>query len=64
MLVLNRENSFLFLSSHTHGVQPHALQNLVHDKRWKQIEAGELGVKHQNDSRILPAGIYVAAKSY
>lgn len=62
--VLNRENSFLFLSSHTHGVQPHALKNLVADKRWKDVTPGELGVKHQNDGRILPAGIYVAAKSY
>ncbi len=62
--VLNRENSFLFLSSHTHGVQPEALRNLVMDKRWKSIAPGELGVKHQNDSRILPAGMFVTAKSY
>lgn len=62
--VIQKENSFLFLSSHTHGVQPEALKNLIHDKRWKEIQTGELGVKHQNDSRILPAGIYVAAKSY
>lgn len=62
--VLNKENSFLFLSSHTHGVQPEALKNLVFDRRWKQVNPGELGVKHQNDARILPAGIYVTAKSY
>ncbi len=62
--VLNRENSFLFLSSHTHGVQPEALRNIIMDKRWKVIEPGELGVKHQNDPRILPAGMYVTAKSY
>lgn len=62
--VLNKENSFLFLSSHTHGVQPEALRNLVHDRKWKHVDAGELGVKHQNDDRILPAGIYVTAKSY
>lgn len=62
--VLQRENSFLFLSSHTHGVQPEALKNLIHDKRWKRVECGELGVKHQNDERILPAGIYVTGKSY
>ena len=62
--VLNKENSFLFLSSHTHGVQPEALKNLIWDRRWKKIECGELGVKHQNDARILPAGIFVNAVSY
>jgi 23S rRNA (cytosine1962-C5)-methyltransferase len=62
--VLNPSNSFLYLSSHTHGVQPEALRNIIHDRRWKSVEPGELGVKHQNDERILPAGIYVAAKSY
>ena len=62
--VLNKENSFLFLSSHTQGVQPEALRNIIMDRRWKQIAPGELGVKHQNDSRILPAGIFVTAKSY
>lgn len=64
LTVLHKENSFLFLSSHTHGVQPEALKNLIFDKRWKNVECGELGVKHQNDSRILPAGIFVAGKSY
>ena len=62
--VLNRDHSFLFLSSHTHGVQTEALKNIISDKRWKKIEGGELGVKHQNDQRILPAGIYVTGKSY
>jgi 23S rRNA (cytosine1962-C5)-methyltransferase len=62
--VLNPNNSFLYLSSHTHGVQPEALRNILHDRRWKSVTAGELGVKHQNDERILPAGIYAAAKSY
>jgi 23S rRNA (cytosine1962-C5)-methyltransferase len=62
--VINRENSFLFLSSHTHGVQPEALKNLIYDKRWKKVHCGELGVKHQNDARILPAGIYVTGQSY
>jgi 23S rRNA (cytosine1962-C5)-methyltransferase len=62
--VLHRDNSFLFLSSHTHGVQPEALKNLVLDKRWKKVECGELGVKHQNDGRILPAGIFVTGQSY
>jgi 23S rRNA (cytosine1962-C5)-methyltransferase len=62
--VLNKENSFLFLSSHTHGVQAEALKNIIHDKRWKEVSAGELGVKHQNDARILPAGIFATGKSY
>lgn len=62
--VLNRDNSFLFLSSHTHGVQPEALRNLIADKRWRDIQCGDLGVKHSNDDRILPAGMYVAARSY
>ena len=62
--VTTKENSFLFLSSHTHGVQAEALRNILMDKRWKNIEAGELGVKHTKDSRILPAGIYAAARSY
>lgn len=62
--VLNKENSFLFLSSHTHGVQVEALRNIVFDRRWKTVEGGELGVKHQNDPRVLPAGIFAAAKSY
>ena len=64
LAVLQKENSFLFLSSHTHGVQPEALRNIILDKRWKDIQAGELGVKHQKDPRILPAGIYAAATSY
>jgi 23S rRNA (cytosine1962-C5)-methyltransferase len=63
LAVLTKENSFLFLSSHTHGVQPEALKNIIADKRWKEMNAGDLGVLHQNDSRILPAGIYVNAKS-
>jgi 23S rRNA (cytosine1962-C5)-methyltransferase len=62
--VLNRENSFLFLSSHTQGVQSEALKNILHDSRWKDISPGELGVKHKNDSRILPAGIFATARSY
>ena len=62
--VLNKDNSFLFLTSHTHGVQPEALRNMIYDRRWKEINPGELGVKHQNDERILPAGIFVTAKSH
>lgn len=64
LAVLNKENSFLFLTSHTHGVQPEALKNLIQDKRWKSMETGELGVKHRHDARILPAGIFVTGRSY
>jgi 23S rRNA (cytosine1962-C5)-methyltransferase len=64
MSVLQKENSFLFLSSHTHGVQVEALKNILFDKRWKSLEGGELGVKHSRDERILPAGIFSLGKSY
>ena len=61
---LTRENSFFFLSSHTHGVQSEALANLMNDHRSKKIvEVGELGVRHSNDQRILPAGIYSFARN-
>jgi hypothetical protein len=40
-------------------VQAHALRNLVAEQKFKKdIMFGELGVKHTNDDRILPAGIY------
>jgi len=64
LAVLTKENSFLFLSSHTHGVQTEALKNMIFDKRWKDFATGELGVEHTHDPRILPAGIFVAGKSY
>jgi len=62
--VLCKEKSFFFLSSHTHGVQSEALRNILNDhKSKKDVIVGELGVKHSNDSRILPAGIYSLAKN-
>ena len=62
---IEKNNSFIFLSSHTHGVQQEALRNLLaQDKRWKSLECGELGVAHQNDERILPAGIYCRGRSF
>ena len=62
--ILNREKSFFFLSSHTHGVQSEALRNIMSDhKSKKDITVGELGVGHAHDSRILPAGIYAFAKN-
>ncbi len=63
--VIEKNNSFIFLSSHTQGVQQEALRNLLaQEKRWKNIECGELGVAHQNDERILPAGIFARGKSF
>ena len=62
--ILTREKSFFFLSSHTHGVQSEALRNIMNDhKSKKDVVVGELGVRHANDSRILPAGIYSLAKN-
>ena len=61
--LLTREDSFFFLSSHTHGVQSEALRNLMNDHASKKIiDVGELGIRHNNDERILPAGIYSFAK--
>lgn len=61
---LQREDSFFFLSCHTHGVQNEALKNLVNDNKFKKdIQYGELGVIHKNDERVLPAGIYTLAKN-
>lgn len=62
--ILTREKSFFFLSSHTHGVQSEALRNIMNDhKSKKDVVVGELGVRHSNDSRVLPAGIYSLAKN-
>lgn len=62
--VLARENSYFFLSSHTHGVQSDALINVMNGHRSKKIiESGELGLLHSKDERILPAGIYSFAKN-
>jgi 23S rRNA (cytosine1962-C5)-methyltransferase len=62
--ILQKENSFFFISSHTHGVQAHAMRNLLQDQKGKKdITFGELGIKHTNDERILPAGIYTFAKN-
>lgn len=62
--ILTREKSFFFLSSHTHGVQSEALRNIMNDhKSKKDVVVGELGVRHSNDPRVLPAGIYSLAKN-
>lgn len=47
----------LVISCHTPGVQREALVNLL--RPFGQVVAGELGVAHAHDERVLPAGIYV-----
>lgn len=57
--ILNKKNAFMFLSSHTHGVQQEALKNvLAQDGRWKNLDCGDLGVQHASDDRVLPAGLF------
>lgn len=57
--ILQKKNAFLFLTSHTHGVQQEALKNiLAQDGRWTTLTCGELGVQHDKDARVLPAGLY------
>lgn len=60
--VMSNENYFCLLSCHTHGVQNFALMNLMNQnfKNGKAI-AGEVAIKHANDARLLPAGIYSLA---
>lgn len=63
--ILSPQNSFFFLSSHTHGVQQEALKNILsQDKRWRETVCGELGVEHFKERKILPAGIYACSKSF
>lgn len=64
--VLNREKSFFFLSSHTHGVQHEALRNLMSVYPGKKnVEVGEISVAHhpEKDDRLLPAGIFSFASN-
>jgi hypothetical protein len=59
--ILNYKNAFMFLSSHTHGVQHEALKNVLdQDGRWRDLSCGDLGVAHKNDGRVLPAGLFAA----
>lgn len=61
--VLNDEKSFILLTSHTHGVQQHALKNVLNAAaKFKEVSVGELGVRHTHDERILPAGIFAFAE--
>ena len=54
---LNPGGTFI-LSCHTHGVQYEALRNVLSGMDMSVCAAGELGVQHAHDERILPAGIY------
>ncbi|MBL7665308.1 MAG: class I SAM-dependent methyltransferase [Bacteriovoracaceae bacterium] len=55
---LEKNNSFVIMTSHTHGVQAQALKNLFGKFSFSEEACGDLGVAHKNDSRILPAGMY------
>lgn len=63
--ILSGDTSFLLLTSHTHGVQSHALANLLEQIGTKNqtLDFGDLGIRHSNDSRILPAGIFSMASN-
>lgn len=57
--ILSPEKSFLILTSHTQGVQAEALHNLLNERlRGGKFQYGDLGIKHSQDDRILPAGVY------
>lgn len=56
--VLDKRKNFLLLTSHTPGVQADALKNLFPPDFFAHSTHGELGIRHQQDERILPAGIY------
>lgn len=63
LAVLAPEDSFLFLTCHTPGVQAEALRNLVPSDRFAQLQVGDVLVAHRDDRRLLPAGIYLCADS-
>lgn len=57
--ILKPQKSFFLLTSHTHGVQAYALENMMKERfPNRDIQFGDLGIKHALDDRILPAGIY------
>jgi len=49
---------FLLLTGHTPGVQHQALGNVVAAAGFTAVAAGEMGVVHRDDPRVLPAGIF------
>lgn len=59
--VLNPGGVFV-LTSHTPGVQAGALVNVISDGgRFEIASAGDLGVAHRADARVLPAGVFAIA---
>ncbi len=61
---LAEKHSFFLLTSHTHGIQHECLRNLmVNNKKFTSIDAGELGIMHEDGKRILPSGIYSLGSS-
>ena len=52
------ESGFLLLTGHTPGVQHAALANVVAAAGFPAVVAGEMGVVHRDDSRVLPAGLF------
>ncbi len=55
-------DGFFLLTSHTHGVQAEALRIIVADaagkKPFADVLSGDIAVRHANDDRLLPAGMY------
>lgn len=52
------DGGFLLLTSHTPGVQHAALANVLGAAGFAATAAGEIGVAHRDDARVLPAGIW------
>ena len=48
----------LLVSSHTQGVQHHALRNVLAASRFAALDSGEFAQRHDGDARLLPAGIF------
>lgn len=62
--ILNDDCSFFMLTSHSQGIQHHCLKNLlIVNKNFTSTNAGELGIIHQDEKRILPSGIYALGHS-
>jgi 23S rRNA (cytosine1962-C5)-methyltransferase len=63
MEILEPSISFLIMTCHTEGIQKDALANLViANGTFSQGEAGDLGIVHHTDPRVLPAGIFLMAE--
>ncbi|MFW5752906.1 MAG: class I SAM-dependent methyltransferase [Planctomycetota bacterium] len=58
--VLSDRDPFLVLTCHTPGVQHAALATVLGDAAGTCPASGDLGVRHADDARVLPAGVYAA----